>query len=192
MAISKAGPKFDPDRTRREENTREHHRPDWLAIFLGVTCTFALLGASAIIVKALRLDDFSRHASIAFIVFQLLWIIGSVVAATYFGAYFTGLLLDERNRIIAALDGLAVWQITVLLFALVGWFGYEPLPAITLSQATPENSEEAFIWMTMMLGIPVSFVAAYGAMAGNAHVRRKRSALREREERERKATRKAA
>lgn len=173
--------------TRYDEALREQHRPDWLAIFLGVTCTFAFLGASSVLAMALGMLDFGGYEPVWALVLKMLWGIASITAASYGGAFITGLLLDQRNRVVAAMDGLLVWELTVILFALVGWFGYEPLPAVSFSRSNPVTASEGIVWMVMMLGLPVPFAAAYGAMAGNARVRRKAEAEKARREAPRQA-----
>ena len=151
------------------EKIRENHRPDWLPIFLGVTSTFALMGVISLIGIGLQLVQFKPTDNLIAIVVNYLWLLGSVAAAMYGGGFITGLMLDKRGRLTAALDGLLMWEMTVIVFAAVGWFGYAPLPGVYFSHDA--TSQEALGWIAMQMGLPLGFAAAFGAISGNDYVK---------------------
>lgn len=151
------------------ERIREMHKPDWLPVFLGVTCSFAAMGVFAIMGMSLGLIKYLAEVTIPQAMMQAAWAIVSVVAALYVGGYITGRTMGVRSRTAAAMNGILVWQMTTVIYAIVSWAGITPLPGVTFDLKNASAASEALTTWIMMLGIPAIFVAIYGAMKGNNH-----------------------
>lgn len=152
------------------ERIRETHRPDWLPVLLGVTSTLAVMGVLSMVGIGLRLLTLRPHDSIAWMVFKIAWVFGSVFIAGYIGGFVTGLAMGERSRVAAAMDGLLTWGLTIVLYGFMGWFGYSPLPGVVLNRNADVEAFQGLFWMAMMYGVPLFFALVFGAMHGNDYV----------------------
>ncbi|MEW6055198.1 MAG: hypothetical protein AB1540_01175 [Bdellovibrionota bacterium] len=152
------------------ERIRETHRPSWLPIFLGVTTASAVMGISSLFAMSFGLLQFRGTDPIALLVVKALWAITSVILGHAAGGYVTGLVLSERSRVVAAMNGLMVWVLTVILCGALGFFGYSVYPGVVFTTYSPSEAPEGLLWMAMQMGLPIPFAAAFGAMAGNDHV----------------------
>lgn len=151
----------------RTELIRTRHRPDWLSILLGVVATLAAMGILSLIGMGFRLLRITPADTIPAIVLKLLWLIGSVTSASFVGGFVAGLSMPAHNRIAAAMDGFMVTEFTILIFASMAYFGFDPLPGLTFAQTHERTAPEALLWWAMMLALPSLFSSAYGAMQGN-------------------------
>lgn len=156
----------------QNEEIRQNHKPDWLPVFLGTVVNFAIMGILAMIGSACRLLDIHPSDSLFLIVVELFWLIGSVIVATFSGGFVTGLTQGARSVVAAALNGLLVTQMTILLFFIAGFCGLPVLPGVTFSLNPGGTSSEGLIWWVMMLSLPGLFASMFGAMAGNRFVAR--------------------
>jgi hypothetical protein len=102
---------------------------------------------------------------------EAFWMIFSVIASIYTGAYLAGRLMSTRGRVAATMNGLLVWELSVILFGLLGYLGFQILPGVIFSAPDIREAPEGQLWMVMQLGLPLPFAAAFGAMAGNDHVK---------------------
>ncbi|MBI3544822.1 MAG: hypothetical protein HY075_16240 [Deltaproteobacteria bacterium] len=149
------------------ETQREKHRPDWLPVFLGVTSTFAVMGALSIFGTAFRLLRLAPTDTVAELVIKLLWLIGSVAVSSYAGGFVTGFSISTHSRVAAALDGLLVTELTIIIYSAIAWFGYSPVPGLVYNQSQVLDSPESMLWWAMMISLPSLFTSIFGAMQGN-------------------------
>lgn len=156
-----------------DELVRSRHRPDWLAVLLGVTVSFALMGVSAIVGESIRLVHFVPTDSIFLIVCKLLWLLTTVTCSTYAGGFAAGLTMRGRSQAAAVLDGIMLAQFNILIFFSSAFFGSSPLPGVVFSLNPGGESSDGLLWWAMMITLPNFFAAIFGAMHGNRFVHTK-------------------
>jgi hypothetical protein len=150
----------------RNEKIRQNHRPDWIQVFLGTTTTLASMGILTIVGVALRLR--ARPEDSRFVwVLKLLYIIGAIACSAYIGGFVTGATLPRHNRVVAAMDGMLVWLLTLISCFVLTIVGFSPLPGVVFTITDTRSSAPAALWNTMQFGVPIVFAYIFGAMRGN-------------------------
>jgi hypothetical protein len=154
----------------RYEKIRQNHRPDWISVFLGTTTTLASMGILTIVGVALRLRARPEDSRQVWVL-KLLYIIVAIAASAYIGGFVTGLSLSRRDRVVAAMDGLLVWLLTLVSCFVLTIIGFSPLPGVVFTISEARQSSQAALWNTMQFAVPVVFAYIFGAMRGNDFAR---------------------
>jgi hypothetical protein len=152
------------------ERMRETHKPDWTAVALGVAVMFiaiSLFGALGIATDAL---NFKPNDSRAILVVKTLYLLTMAAIAGFWGGFAAGRATGERNRIAAVMNGMLVWEFTIMALVAATWLEWLPLPNFQFRSDDLSWGPYGMLFAMVLTGIPNLYATIFGAMKGNDRV----------------------